>query len=132
MTRALSNMCLIIQSLLFLKNNDSGDKINEVYKVNIWKNKDIVKETKKYGYQGAFFILVYKNRKLCINSNETDKIKIKMELKQEITQAMRSQVDISLPHLVILNEDPKLSHKLRYQLSDLSVYVERKHNNPTP
>ena len=90
MTRALSNMCLIIQSLLFLKNNDSGDKINEVYKVNIWKNKDIVKETKKYGYQGAFFILVYKNRKLCINSNETDKIKIKMELKKEITQAMRS------------------------------------------
>ena len=71
MTRALSNMCLIIQSLLFLKNNDSGDKINEVYKVNIWKNKDIVKETKKYGYQGAFFILVYKNRKLCINSNST-------------------------------------------------------------
>ena len=93
MTRALSNMCLIIQSLLFLKNNDSGDKINEVYKVNIWKNKDIVKETKKYGYQGAFFILVYKNRKLCINSNETDKIKIKMELKQEINKYYKLSVD---------------------------------------
>ena len=43
-----------------------------------------------------------------------------------------SQVDISLPHLVVLNEDPQLSHKLRYQLSDLSLYVGRKYGNPTP
>jgi hypothetical protein len=41
-------------------------------------------------------------------------------------------VDISLPHLVVLNEDPQLSHKLRYQLSELPVYVGRKHGNPTP
>ena len=43
-----------------------------------------------------------------------------------------SQVYISLPHLVVLNEDPQLSHKLRYQLSDLSLYVGRKYGNPTP
>ena len=120
MTRALSNMCLIIQSLLFLKNNDSGDKINEVYKVNIWKNKDIVKETKKYGYQGAFFILVYKNRKLCINSNETDKIKIKMELKQEINKYYKLSVDfyndliLLANHLFVLCFDLKVIAFFRF------------------
>ena len=54
------------------------------------------------------------------------------EAKKSEGEYIGSQIDISLPHLVILNEDPKLSHKLRYQLSDLSVYVGRKHNNPTP
>ena len=56
-TKSLSNMGLIAQSLLFLKNNESIK--NDVYKINIWKNKDIVKETKKYGFQAAFFILLY-------------------------------------------------------------------------
>ena len=55
-TKSLSNMGLIAQSLLFLKNNESIR--NDVYKINIWKNKDIVKETKKYGFQAAFFILL--------------------------------------------------------------------------
>ena len=57
-TKSLGNMGLIAQSLLFLKNNESIK--NDVYKINIWKNKDIVKETKKYGFQAAFFILLYK------------------------------------------------------------------------
>ena len=61
-TKSLSNMGLIAQSLLFLKNNESIK--NDVYKINIWKNKDIVKETKKYGFQAAFFILLYKDRKI--------------------------------------------------------------------
>ena len=37
-----------------------------------------------------------------------------------------------MPHLVVLNEDPQLSHKLKYQLIDLPVYVGRKHGNPPP
>jgi kinesin family protein 1 len=41
-------------------------------------------------------------------------------------------VDISLPHLVVLNEDPQLSHKLKYQLVELPIYVGRKHGNPPP
>lgn len=31
-----------------------------------------------------------------------------------------------------MNEDPQLSHKLKYSLKDLPVYVGRKHGNPTP
>jgi hypothetical protein len=54
------------------------------------------------------------------------------EAKKSEGEYIGSQVDISLPHLVVLNEDPQLSHKLRYQLSDLPVYVGRKHGNPPP
>ncbi len=75
-TRALSNICIIVQSLLYLKQNEK----NEIYKINIWKNKDIIKETKKYGFQGEFFILLYKNKN--ININGGDKSKIKEEVLQ--------------------------------------------------
>ena len=88
-TKSLSNMGLIVQSLLFLKNN--GSIRNDVYKINIWKNKDIVKETKKYGFQAAFFILLYKDRK--ININEGEKDKIKEELLQEINQNYKLSVN---------------------------------------
>ena len=81
-TKSLVNLCLIVQSLLLLKNEDSFR--DDIYKINIWKNKDIVKETRKYGFQGAFFILLYKNRK--INLNEGNKDKIKNDLLQEINQ----------------------------------------------
>lgn len=88
-TKSLSNMGLIAQSLLFLKNNESIR--NDVYKINIWKNKDIIKETKKYGFQAAFFILLYKDRK--ININEGEKDKIKEELLQEINQNYKLSVN---------------------------------------
>ena len=57
MIKAVSYMSLIVQSLLFLNNNEN-DK-DDTYKINIWKDKDIIKETKKYGFQGAFFILIF-------------------------------------------------------------------------
>ena len=42
------------------------------------------------------------------------------------------KVDINKPHLVVLNEDPQLSHKLKYGLMELPIYVGRKLGNPTP
>ena len=86
--RALSNICIIVQSLLYLKNNES----NDVYKVNIWKNKDIIKEAKKNGFQGAFYLLMYNKRKNEKNLNE-NKEKIKKELKQEINDYYKISVD---------------------------------------
>ena len=81
-TKSLVNLCLIVQSLLLLKNEDSFR--DDIYKINIWKNKDIVKETRKYGFQGAFFILLYKNKKISLNEGNKDKIK--NDLLQEINQ----------------------------------------------
>jgi len=43
-----------------------------------------------------------------------------------------TKVDITVPHLVVLNEDPQLSHKLKYSLKQPPVYVGRKHGNPPP
>ena len=42
------------------------------------------------------------------------------------------KVDIDKPHLIVLNEDPQLSHKLKYSLKELPIYVGRKHGNPQP
>ena len=89
MIKAVSYMSLIVQSLLFLNNNEN-DK-DDTYKINIWKDKDIIKETKKYGFQGAFFILLYKNKN--ININEGEKEKIKEELLQELNQYYKLSVN---------------------------------------
>ena len=42
------------------------------------------------------------------------------------------KVDIEKPHLIVLNEDPQLSHKLKYSLKELPIFVGRKHGNPPP
>jgi len=42
------------------------------------------------------------------------------------------KVDINFPHLVVLNEDPQLSHKLKYSLKETPFYIGRKHGNPKP
>lgn len=54
------------------------------------------------------------------------------EAKIREKETLGEKVDINSPHLVVLNEDPQLSHKLRYTLKDLPVYVGRKHGNPSP
>ena len=54
------------------------------------------------------------------------------EAKKHEKEYIGEDVDISKPHLVVLDEDAQLSHKLKYSLADLPVYVGRKHGNPTP
>ena len=88
-TRALSNICIIVQSLLYLKQNEK----NEIYKINIWKNKDIIKESKKNGFQGAFYLLMYKKRKDELNLNENNKEQIKNEIKKEIKDYYKLSID---------------------------------------
>ena len=54
------------------------------------------------------------------------------EAKAREKEFLGMKVDTNTPHLVVLNEDPQLSHKLKYSLKQLPVYVGRKHGNPTP
>ena len=54
------------------------------------------------------------------------------EARKAEKESIGTQVNILLPHLVVLNEDPQLSHKLKYPLDQPPVYVGRKHGNPTP
>ena len=54
------------------------------------------------------------------------------EAKKHEKEHIGENVDISKPHLVVLDEDAQLSHKLKYSLANLPVYVGRKNGNPTP
>ncbi|MCQ2820718.1 MAG: FHA domain-containing protein, partial [archaeon] len=54
------------------------------------------------------------------------------EAKKKDAEAAKLRIDISKPHLVVLNQDPQLSHKLKYSLTNLPFYVGRKLANPPP
>ena len=71
------------------------------------------------------------NQKVMGDMQKTFEEKLE-EAKKHESENIGSRVDKSLPHLLVLNEDPQLSHKLRYALNELPVYVGRKHGNPQP
>ena len=71
------------------------------------------------------------NQKMMGDMQKTFEEKLEEARKKE-NESIGTTVNISLPHLVVLNEDPQLSHKLKYPLDQLPVYVGRKHGNPTP
>ena len=71
------------------------------------------------------------NQKVMGDMQKTFEEKLE-EAKKHESENIGSSVDKTLPHLLVLNEDPQLSHKLRYALNELPVYVGRKHGNHTP
>jgi len=71
------------------------------------------------------------NQKMMGDMQKTFEEKLEEARKKE-NESIGTTVNISLPHLVVLNEDPQLSHKLKYPLDQLPVYVGRKHGNPSP
>jgi kinesin family member 13 len=71
------------------------------------------------------------NSKVMEEMQKTFKEKVE-EAKIKEKESIGGKVDIRFPHMVVLNEDPQLSHKLKYSLKDLPIYVGRKHGNPTP
>ncbi|MCQ2818408.1 MAG: hypothetical protein MJ252_14165 [archaeon] len=71
------------------------------------------------------------NQKEMANMQKSFDEKIE-EAKKSEAEHLGERVDMSQPHLVVLNEDPQLSHKLKYGLVNLPVYVGRKHGSPTP
>ena len=70
-------------------------------------------------------------QKLCDDMTKSFSEKLE-EAKKAEKMLNIEKVDISKPHLVVLNEDPQLSHKLKYSLQSLPIYVGRKHGNPPP
>ena len=70
-------------------------------------------------------------KKICDSMSKTFNERLE-EAKKSNKELGIEKVDIEKPHLIVLNEDPQLSHKLKYSLKDLPVYVGRKHGNPTP
>ena len=70
-------------------------------------------------------------QKLCESMSKTFNERLE-EAKKADKELGIEKVDISKPHLIVLNEDPQLSHKLKYSLKELPIYVGRKHGNPQP
>ena len=70
-------------------------------------------------------------KKLCESMSKTFNERLE-EAKKANKELGIEKVDIEKPHLIVLNEDPQLSHKLKYSLKELPVYVGRKHGNPSP
>jgi kinesin family member 13 len=54
------------------------------------------------------------------------------EAKEKDFATSLSGVDLSKPHLVILNEDVQLSHKMKYSINTSPFCIGRRHGNPTP
>ena len=71
------------------------------------------------------------NQKVMGDMQKTFEEKLE-EAKKHESENIGAKVDKSLPHLLVLNEDPQLSYKLRYALNELPVHVGRKNGNPVP
>ena len=95
--QSLSCISLIIQCILFLYNYKNNE--NHEYKFNIWKNKNIIEEAKKYGFQAAYFLILIKNKynegsnNNLINSNEDNKIT--RDTKEKINSFYKISLDFA-------------------------------------
>ena len=70
-------------------------------------------------------------QKLCESMSKTFSERLE-EAKKADKELGIEKLDINKPHLVVLNEDPQLRHKLKYSLKELPIFVGRKHGNPEP
>ena len=115
--------------LLKEENNELKKMIEELSK-KLLGNGGVVEEEDKRQFQDLQ--AQYKaNERMFEDMQKTFSEKVE-EAKIKEKELGISKVDISKPHLVVLNEDPQLSHKLKYSLIELPIYVGRKHGNPQP
>ena len=114
--------------LLREENNDLKKKIEELSKKLLGGG--VVEEVDKEAFR-ELKAQYDETQKLCESMSKTFSERLE-EAKKADKELGIEKVDISKPHLVVLNEDPQLSHKLKYSLKELPIYVGRKHGNPQP
>ena len=114
--------------LLKEENNDLKKKIEELSKKLLGGG--VVEEVDKEAFR-ELKAQYDETQKLCDSMSKTFSERLE-EAKKADKELGIEKVDITKPHLVVLNEDPQLSHKLKYGLNDLPIYVGRKLGNPTP
>ena len=85
--QALTSISLIVQCILFLSNKNTG--IDE-FKINIWGNKNIVDEAKKYGFQASYFLCLLKKK---YQNNLNAENKITNEKKEEYNLFYKTTID---------------------------------------
>ena len=115
--------------LLKEENNDLKKKIEELSKKLLGGG--VVEDVDKEAFK-ELKAQYDETQKLCDSMSKTFSERLEEAKKAEKELGGIERVDINKPHLVVLNEDPQLSHKLKYGLNDLPIYVGRKLGNPTP
>jgi hypothetical protein len=81
--QSLTCVSLITQCLLYLANKQNEEILE--YKYNLWENKNIIEEAKKYGFQAAYFLLLVKKKYTNNINNGNDKNRITNEKKEEVS-----------------------------------------------
>ena len=114
--------------LLKEENNDLKKKIEELSKKLLGGG--VVEEVDKEAFR-ELKAQYDETQKICESMSKTFSERLE-EAKKQDKELGIEKVDINKPHLVVLNEDPQLSHKLKYPLNDLPIYVGRKLGNPAP
>ena len=114
--------------LLKEENNDLKKKIEELSKKVLGGG--TVEEVDKEAFK-ELKAQYDETKKLCESMSKTFSERLE-EAKKADKELGLEKVDIDKPHLIVLNEDPQLSHKLKYSLKELPIYVGRKHGNPQP
>ena len=114
--------------LLKEENNELKKKIEELSKKLLGGG--VVEEVDKEAFR-ELKAQYDETQKICESMSKTFSERLE-EAKKQDKELGIEKVDISKPHLVVLNEDPQLSHKLKYPLNDLPIYVGRKLGNPAP
>ena len=114
--------------LLKEENNDLKKKIEELSKKLLGGG--AVEEVDKEAFR-ELKAQYDETQKLCESMSKTFSERLE-EAKKADKELGIEKVDITKPHLVVLNEDPQLSHKLKYSIKELPIFVGRKHGNPEP
>ena len=114
--------------LLREENNDLKKKIEELSKKLLGGG--VVEEVDKEAFR-ELKAQYDETQKLCESMSKTFSERLE-EAKKADKELGIEKVDINAPHLVVLNEDPQLSHKLKYSLKELPIFVGRKHGTPQP
>ena len=103
--------------LLKEENNDLKKKIEELSKKLLGGG--VVEDVDKEAFR-ELKAQYDETQKLCESMSKTFDERLE-EAKKADKELGIEKVDISKPHLVVLNEDPQLSHKLKYGLNDLPI-----------
>ena len=113
---------------LLKEENDNLKKLLEDLQKNILGQKNNINENKAYKELKEQYEA---NELMMVDMEKTFNEKLE-EAKKEQKERIGEEIDITKPHLVVLDEDEQLSHKLKYSLNILPIYVGKKNGNPPP
>lgn len=85
--QSLTNISLIIQCLLYLVNQNNNE-----FNFNFWENRNIVNESKKYGFQAAYFLFLIKKK---YNNKDNNENKITSKIKEEVNSFYKLSLDFT-------------------------------------